>query len=162
MPALLTIVLALLVITMQTLPPKIDDAGWIAGCWDYTRNGRHVVEHWLPAEGGTLMGVSRTVANGKTAEWEFLIIRAGAKGLEYVARPSGQAEAVFTSTRVSGAEIVFENPTHDFPTRIIYARHGDAPHSLEAARLRFWPAGSWFAMGSPPRSWAAGSAARSP
>lgn len=126
MSALLTIALALLAITAQAPAPKIDDVGWIAGCWDDTRNGRHVVEHWLPAEGGTLMGVSRTVANGKTAEWEFLIIRAGAKGLEYVARPSGQAEAVFTSTRVTGAEVVFENPGHDFPTRIIYARDGDA------------------------------------
>jgi hypothetical protein len=72
------------------------------------------------------MGVSRTVAGGKTTEWEFLIIREGAKGLEYVAKPSRQAEATFTSTRVSAGEVVFENLAHDFPTRIVYKRDGDA------------------------------------
>ena len=72
-----------------------------------------------------MMGVSRTVNNGKTSEWEFLIIREGAKGLEYVAKPSGQPEATFTSTSVSSAEVVFENPAHDFPKKVSYKRDGD-------------------------------------
>jgi len=76
----------------------------------------------MPPDGGMLMGVSRTVSGGKTAEYEFVIIREGLKGLEYVAKPSGQAEATFTSTRVDGRELVFENPAHDFPTRITYSR----------------------------------------
>ena len=106
--------------------PTVKDVAWIAGCWEFTRGPRHVVENWMPVEGGTMIGVSRTVNDGKTTEWEFLIIREGPKGLDYVARPSGQAEATFTSTRVSSAEVVFENPAHDFPTRIIYKRDGDA------------------------------------
>jgi hypothetical protein len=72
-----------------------------------------------------MMGVSRTVNNGKTTEWEFLMIREGAKGLEYVAKPSGQTETTFTSTRVSPTEVVFENPAHDFPKKISYKRDGD-------------------------------------
>ena len=105
--------------------PAIKDVAWIAGCWDVTRNGRHIAESWTSAEGGTMMAVSRTVNNRKTSEWEFLIIREGAKGLEYVAKPSGQPEATFTSTRVSPTEVVFENPAHDFPKKIIYKRDGD-------------------------------------
>jgi hypothetical protein len=120
------LLLILLTGAFQAPPPTVKDVAWIAGCWDYTRNARHVAEHWMVPEGATMIGVSRTVANGKTTEWEFLIIREGAKGLEYVAKPSGQAEATFTSTRVSAAEVVFENPAHDFPTRIIYKRDGDA------------------------------------
>jgi hypothetical protein len=91
----------------QAAPPMIKDVAWIAGCWDVTRSGRHVSEQWMAPEGGTMMGVSRTVAGNKTTEWEFLIIREGAAGLEYVAKPSGQPEATFTSTRVSAGEIVF-------------------------------------------------------
>lgn len=106
--------------------PAVKDVAWIAGCWDLTRNTRHVAEHWMAPEGATMMGVSRTVNGGKTSEWEFLIIREGAKGLEYVAKPSGQAEATFTSTRVSANEVVFENPAHDFPKKIIYKRDGDS------------------------------------
>ena len=106
--------------------PSVKDVAWIAGCWDSTRNGRHVAEHWMPPEGGTMMGVSRTTAGEKTTEWEFLIIRQGAKGLDYVAKPSRQPEATFTATRASANEVVFENPAHDFPKRIIYKRDGDA------------------------------------
>ena len=106
--------------------PSVKDVAWIAGCWDSTRNGRHVAEHWMPPEGGTMMGVSRTTAGEKTTEWEFLIIRQGAKGLDYVAKPSRQPEATFTATRATANEVVFENPARDFPKRIIYKRDGDA------------------------------------
>src|SRR3954452_4766689 len=80
--------------------PAITDVAWIAGCWELTRNGRHVVEQWTAPEGGSMLGLSRTVEGGRTREWEFLMIREGARGLEYVARPSGQPEATFTSTTV--------------------------------------------------------------
>lgn len=109
-----------------TAVPTIKDVAWIAGCWDSMRNGRHVTEQWMAPEGGTMMGVSRTTAGEKTTEWEFLIIRQGAQGLDYVAKPSRQPEATFTAARASANEVVFENPAHDFPKRIIYRRDGDA------------------------------------
>jgi hypothetical protein len=118
---LVTAVVAL----FQAAAPGVKDVEWIAGCWESTSSGRHIVEHWTSPEGGTMMGVSRTVVDGKTTEWEFLIIRSGARGLDYVAKPSGQPEATFTASRVSGTEVVFENLAHDFPTRIIYQRDGD-------------------------------------
>jgi hypothetical protein len=123
---LTTILLTALAHPPRATAPTVNDVAWIAGCWDLTRGGRHVAEHWMAPEGGTMMGVSRTVAGGKTTEWEFLVIREGTNGLEYVAKPSGQAEATFTSTHVSANEVVFENPAHDFPKRIIYTRAGDA------------------------------------
>lgn len=106
--------------------PSIKDVAWIAGCWDSTRGTRHVAEHWMPPEGGTMMGVSRTTVGDKTTEWEFLIIRQSEKGLEYVAKPSRQPEAIFTAARAAANEVVFENPAHDFPKRISYKRDGDA------------------------------------
>ena len=111
--------------TAQEPVPTVKDVAWIAGCWGVDRNGRHVSEQWMPPDGGTMMGVSRTVAGGKTTEWEFLIIREGAKGLEYVAKPSGQAEATFTAATASARVVVFENPAHDFPKRVVYKRDGD-------------------------------------
>src|SRR5919109_4170150 len=111
-----------------TLPqdaPTVRDLKWLAGCWQSTRSGRDINEQWMAPEGGTLLGMSRTVANGKTSEYEFLLIREGPRGLEYVAKPSGQTEATFTSVRVSASDVVFENPTHDFPTRIIYQHQRD-------------------------------------
>jgi len=106
-------------------PAKAADVAWLSGCWELTRGTRHVLEQWTAPEGGTLMGVSRTVANGKTTEWEFLMIREGTGGLEYVAKPSGQAEAVFRSVSITKDEAVFENPEHDFPKRVAYRRQAD-------------------------------------
>lgn len=130
--------------TAQASAPSIKDVAWIAGCWELDRNGRHVMESWLPPGGGTMMGVSRTVSGGRTTEWEFLIIREGNAGLEYVAKPSGQTEATFTATRRSATEIVFENPTHDFPKTIQYKRDGDTltaaiegPMNGQSRRIEF-------------------------
>lgn len=109
----------------QAVPPKIGDVSWIAGCWGLDRGPRQVAEHWMAPGGGTMMGVSRTIAAGKTSEWEFLIIREAAGGLEYVAKPSGQAEAIFTARAAAATEVTFENPAHDFPKRIIYKRDGE-------------------------------------
>ena len=128
---MLTFLIVAFVVSVQSPPkPTAEDVGWLSGCWGFTRNGRHVIENWTPVEGGTLIGVSRTVSNGRTSEYEFLLIRSGANGLEYVAKPSGQAEGTFTATRVTANEVVFENPAHDFPKKIMYTRNGD---SLTAA-----------------------------
>ena len=69
-----------------------------------------------------MMGLSRTVSGGRTVEHEFLLLRVSPRGIDYVAKPSGQAETVFTATKVEPDEVVFENPAHDFPTRITYRK----------------------------------------
>jgi len=126
MPIASTVLALALSGILQPAKPAAADVGWLSGCWGFTRNGRHVIEHWTEVEGGTLIGVSRTVANGKTTEYEFLLIRSGANGLEYVAKPSGQPEGTFTAATATASEVVFENPAHDFPKKIGYKRSGDA------------------------------------
>ena len=108
----------------------IDQAGWIAGCWSRLAGERSTEEHWMKPAGGTMLGMSRTVAKGRTSEYEFLRIIEQSGTLAYVALPSGQKEATFTLTTVKPGEMVFENPKHDFPTRIIYQRQSDG--SLKA------------------------------
>ncbi len=109
--------------------PTTADLGFMSGCWQLQRNGRLVEEHWLAPAGGMLLGVSRTVADGKTVEYEFLRIQDQAGRLVYTARPSGQAEASFTATVRAGDEVVFENLAHDFPQRIRYRPGADALHA---------------------------------
>jgi hypothetical protein len=117
------IVTSLLALLLSLQPgASVEDLRWLSGCWEFTTGSRTVTEYWLPPKGGTMLGLSRTVSGGRTVEWEFVLLRAGTNGLEYVARPSGQAEAVFTSTSVRADEVVFENPAHDFPQRITYRR----------------------------------------
>jgi hypothetical protein len=45
--------------------------------------------------------------------------------IEFISNPSGQSEAAFSLVGLSESEVVFENPDHDFPQRIIYRLKGD-------------------------------------
>ena len=76
--------------------------------------------------GGNMLGVSHTVAEGRTREFEFMRIMQDANGdIFFVANPSGQRDARFKLTTSTKTEARFENPNHDFPQRIIYRREGD-------------------------------------
>jgi hypothetical protein len=101
------------------------DLAFLAGCWKFEAKGRIVEEHWMAPAGGSLIGVSRTVVNGKLTEFEFLQIRDRAEGLTYIAKPSNQPEAKFVVSAKSADEVVFENPEHDFPQRIRYRLTGN-------------------------------------
>jgi hypothetical protein len=100
--------------------PAIADLSWLAGCWRQEASGRIVDEVWMAPAGDAILGMSRTVAKGRAVAHEFMQIRSGADGLEFVARPSGQAEATFRLVKSQAGELVFENPTHDFPQRVLY------------------------------------------
>jgi hypothetical protein len=103
----------------------ISQLAWLGGCWKSETGEPGSGEHWLPLAGGTLMGVSRTVKQGKTVDFEFMQIRAVENGqLAFIAIPSGQRTTVFPLLRLGVTEVVFENPTHDFPQRVIYQLEG--------------------------------------
>ena len=107
-------------------PSSVEDLAWLAGCWASVGREAGSGEQWTVPAGHTLLGISRTVVNSKTAAYEFLQIRETENGeIEYVAAPSGQAEATFLMVRLSESEVVFENPDHDFPQRIIYRLKAD-------------------------------------
>jgi hypothetical protein len=110
----------------QTPKPTVNNFSWLAGCWEANRNGREINEHWMKPSGQTMLGMGRTVANGKTVEYEFVQIRTEADGaIYYVAKPSGQNEAAFKLIKLENREATFENPQHDFPQRIIYRLEPD-------------------------------------
>ncbi|ANH70721.1 hypothetical protein ABE85_19030 [Mitsuaria sp. 7] len=114
-----------------SLPVHAEDAqlerlGWLAGCWASEKGEPGSVEHWLPLAGGTMLGIGRTVKNGRTVEHEFLQIRLNAEGqVVYVALPSRQKEATFVATSIGDRAVTFENPEHDFPQRILYKAVGE-------------------------------------
>ena len=82
-------------------------------------------EHWTRVAGGSLLGMSRTVAGGKTVFFEYLRVEARPDGIYYVAHPKARPGTDFKLVRCEGEEAVFENPKHDFPQRIIYRKKPD-------------------------------------
>jgi hypothetical protein len=98
---------------------------WISGCWQRTtRNGQTIDEQWMTPRGESMLGMSRTVRGDSLIEYEQLRIGARAGRAVYFAAPSGQTPSEFTAASVSDTLVVFENPQHDFPQRIIYRKRG--------------------------------------
>jgi hypothetical protein len=106
---------------------------WVAGCWRRQATGSPTVveEQWMTPRAGFMLGVSRTVRSDTfVVEYEQLRVFQRAGRAVYHAEPSGQSPADFEAQTTSDTLVVFENPTHDFPQRIIYRKRG--PDSLIA------------------------------
>jgi hypothetical protein len=102
----------------------ISAAAWLAGCWELQVGARVSHEHWMAPAGGAMLGMSRTIVRDTLREYEFLRIAPVEGRLTYVAVPSGQRETAFAATALTDTLLVFENPAHDFPQRILYRRIG--------------------------------------
>lgn len=126
MVTLIATLLLLPAVFAEDRKPTLSELSWIAGCWSSDIASRQVAEQWMKPAGKMMLGMSRTVRDGKTTEYEFMRIVEDASGdIHYVAKPSGQTEAAFKLVRCSKTEVIFENPTHDFPQRIIYILQSD-------------------------------------
>ena len=122
-------------IVLATASARADDLSrlaWLGGCWKSATGEAGSEEQWLPAAGETMLGVGRTVKQGKTVAHEFMEIRSTNGALAFTATPSGQKTATFPMLRISDNEVVFENLQHDFPHRVAYKL--EAPGKL-AARI---------------------------
>ena len=119
--------LAALLPAAQAAAPAVDLASlaWLSGCWTGTTPGRQVEEHWMKPAGGTMFGMSRTVADEKTVAFEVLELRQQGAGVVYIARPSGQPQASFPWVSGDATSARFENPAHDFPQVITYTLKPD-------------------------------------
>jgi hypothetical protein len=93
---------------------------WLGGCWKSANGEAGSEEQWMPAAGDTMLGMGRTVKQGRTVSHEFMQIRAADGTLAFTAHPSGQRTATFPLLRISDNEVVFENAQHDFPQRVVY------------------------------------------
>src|SRR6185295_1134964 len=112
--------------------PTLQDFAWLAGHWRIEQADRQVDEQWMAPAGGLMMGMARNVQGGKVREYEFTLLRQEPNGdIFYVASQSKQSETSFKLTSLAGGAAVFENPQHDFPKKIVYARQADG--SLLAA-----------------------------
>lgn len=125
--ALLTLMLAAaLPIAPFAQPPAsaIADLAWLEGHWTGTSGPLQMEEIWTSADGDALVGLHKDVATKGTTSrmvsFEFLRIERGAEGIAYIAQPGGRPPTRFTLAELGAKRVVFANPAHDFPQRILY------------------------------------------
>lgn len=118
-------------------PRDLDAMAWLAGCWESAGAETGSGEQWTPIAGGTMLGMSRTVKQGRTVTFECMQLRDQPDGtLVFIAQPSGRSATVFPVLRLSSAEAVFESAQHDFPQRVVYARDGESRLKARIEGLR--------------------------
>lgn len=124
---------ALLVVSAATAGAQArptDALAWLQGCWERRTPNLVVQEAWSSPAGGMLHSYARTIRRDTLIEWEFTRIYSRGDTLVYEANPSRQARTEFRAVPPFEPEIVFANPAHDFPQRVIYRRAGrDSLHA---------------------------------
>jgi hypothetical protein len=121
--------------TLVPADPDLADLAFLTGAWvTEIEDGVRTEELWTTPDGGMMLGVNRTVAIGedeqtgrRTVAFEFLRIEhTGDDEIIYYAAPEGRSPATpFRLTDRSPMHLVFSNPDHDYPRRIIYAQQDD-------------------------------------
>jgi hypothetical protein len=110
----------------MALALTLRDIAWLAGDWQLTSATACVEEYWTASSANMLVGMSRTVAGGRTTAFEFMRIEARADGIYYVAQPGGRPPVDFKLASESAAELIFVNPGHaDRLKKVIYRREAD-------------------------------------
>ena len=109
----------------QSATRTINDVGWLAGDWQTPSGGlAQIEEHWTQPVAGTMIGMGRTVAGGRTVEFEYLRLEERGGEVYYVAHPKARCPGTdFKLTTVTAQSVVFENTQHDFPKRVIYKKN---------------------------------------
>jgi hypothetical protein len=102
---------------------------WLVGRWRAEdSSGRIHYGRWSPPTGGIMLGYARSFRDDRNLGTEILRIEKRRDGITLTAHPEMQMPGTpFTLMDMRSArhgELRFENPEHDFPTRIVYRRSG--------------------------------------
>jgi hypothetical protein len=100
--------------------------GWMTGHWVQKTDREEVQESWLGPRDNTMVATNLTITAGRGPSFEFLRIGVKDGRIVYFAMPGGRPATEFPVQTMTESSVVFENPAHDYPTRIIYRKDGDA------------------------------------
>lgn len=118
--------------TLCTSLPAGPAPAWLAGRWVEERpDGGWTEERWSPPRGGVMLGTNLSGAADNANAFEFMRIARDEDGMAFWGSPGKASPVRFALTRhvrdngTCTARASFENPTHEYPTRVEYAREGE-------------------------------------
>lgn len=111
----------------------MEQISWVIGEWESQSGNTQLHEVWTRVNDTLYLGKSFMLAGSDTVFAESIRLEQVNNQLHYtptVRDQNGGMPVTFTLTSGQSPELVFENPNHDFPQRIIYAN--PTPDSLHA------------------------------
>jgi len=106
----------------HSMDSSLSQFAFVIGTWSETKGGITTSEHWIAPGGKMLLGVGTTVKSGETLFFEYLRVESREDGIFYIPQPKGNPPTEFRMVECVDDRVTFENPRHDFPTRIIYQK----------------------------------------
>ena len=104
-------------------PGALEPLRFMAGCWQGPGNkGQVVEEHYTAPSANLILGMTRYTKNGVATGYEFYTIAWEDSTVVLTPRLEGQQPVPFRLASMDARSAIWENPAHDFPTRILYRR----------------------------------------
>ena len=129
--AITSLVLTVTVISCQNETKaeqhQIEKASWLIGKWENKSDSGLLTESWKKENDSTYLGHSYFI-KGDTLHDEFVKLSEVGGNLVYspVVKGQNDGKAIeFKMTSATATKLVFENPAHDFPKKIVYNKISD-------------------------------------
>lgn len=112
-------------LALYAVPGQASDLGWLSGHWCGTQGKSQIEEYWSSPQSNGLIGLARSVRDGKMSSFEYMRVELAEQGSRLVAQPGGKPPTLFPLLRSEATAVTFHNPEHDFPQTIRYWREGE-------------------------------------
>lgn len=99
---------------------SIQELNWMAGQWRGDYHGAVMDAFYSEPAGQMILGQTKISSGDQVEFFEFEKIVQVNDTIELTPMPFGQIDVTFGLKEITKNRVVFENPQHDFPTRIIY------------------------------------------
>jgi len=130
---------------------QIAKAEWFLGNWENKTPQGDLSENWIKTNDSVFNGESYFTKKNDTLFAETVVLSEKDGALLYTVTTKGQngeLPVAFKMTSATANQIVFENPAHDFPTKITYKLvHKDSLVAEISGLQGGKPASETFAMG---------------
>lgn len=130
---------------------KMAKVAWLTGNWGHTSKEGALTENWVKANDSVMHGESYFVVGEKDTVFAETVELAETNGkMVYTVTVPGQNEekpVPFELTSANENQLVFENPKHDYPNKIVYNKIGNDSVMAEISGMQKGkPASEQFGM----------------
>ena len=124
--AFIGLLLALLSCKNEAVNQKLNPAQWILGTWELKNEKGILTETWVRQNDSTFAGTFYFINVKDTLHKETIRLEHRADSITYFAKVIGQnndKSIPFKLTTASIDSLIFENPAHDYPQKMVYQKN---------------------------------------
>ena len=109
--------------TKKTETQKIHQLDWLVGTWENNSDKGNLSENWEQINDSTYNGKTYFIRGNDTLHSETFVVNQVNDSIFYIPTIKGENDnkpVTFKLTQSTEKQFTFENPKHDYPTKIVY------------------------------------------